>query len=115
MILSVEHVRRPIAIVTGAGRGIGAATAIQLAQTGHDVVVNYRKDEAAATRIVEVARASGARATAVQADVTLEADVERLFTVAEETLGPVSCLVNNAGATLHIGDLADTPIETIRR
>jgi NAD(P)-dependent dehydrogenase (short-subunit alcohol dehydrogenase family) len=114
MISSAEPARRPIAIITGAGRGIGAATAIHLAEHGHDVVVNYRKDEAAAARVVEVARASGARAFAVQADVTLEADVARLFAVAEGTLGPVSCLVNNAGATFHIGDLAETPIETIR-
>jgi NAD(P)-dependent dehydrogenase (short-subunit alcohol dehydrogenase family) len=114
MILCVDHVRRPIAIVTGAGRGIGAATAIHLAENGYDVVVNYRQDEAAATRVVEMARAAGARATAIQADVTIELDVVRLFAVAEETLGPVSCLVNNVGATLHIGDLVDTPIEIIR-
>lgn len=107
-----EH--RPVTIVTGAGRGIGAATAVHLAATGHDVVVDYRQDSVAADRVVEAARVAGARAIAVQADVTLEPDVVRLFAVAEEALGPVRCLVNNAGATLHIGDLADTPVETIR-
>jgi NAD(P)-dependent dehydrogenase (short-subunit alcohol dehydrogenase family) len=50
----------------------------------------------------------------VAADVTREEDVARLFAIARDTLGSVSCLVNNAGATLHIGDLADTPVATIR-
>ncbi len=105
---------RPITIVTGAGRGIGAATVQHLARTGHDVVVNYRQDHGAAASVVDMARASGARAIAVQADVTLEDDVTRLFAVAYEALGPVRCLVNNAGATLHIADLADTPVATVR-
>jgi glucose 1-dehydrogenase len=106
--------RRPTTIVTGAGRGIGAATALHLAQTGHDVVVNYQKDHDAAMHVVEMVQAAGARAAAVKADVTVESDVERLFATAQDALGPVSCLVNNAGATLHIGDLADTPVDTIR-
>ena len=110
----VDEVRRPITIITGAGRGIGAATALHLAAIGHDVVVNYRLDHAAATRVVDTARASGARATTVQADVTVEADVTRLFAAAYDTFGRVNCLVNNAGATLHIADLADTPVATIR-
>ena len=100
--LRVDHVRRPITIVTGAGRGIGAAPALHLAETGHDIVVNYRRDHAAAMRVVDMAQASGARAFAVQADVTAEEDVNRLFATASDTLGPVSCLVNNVGATLHI-------------
>jgi NAD(P)-dependent dehydrogenase (short-subunit alcohol dehydrogenase family) len=110
----VDESRRPVTIVTGAGRGIGAATALHLAKVGHDVVVNFRRDQAAADRVVAAARDSGARAAAVQADVTLESDVARLFAMAADLLGPVSCLVNNAGATLHIGDLADTPVDVIR-
>ena len=57
---------------------------------------------------------AGARAIAVQADVTLEDDVTRLFAVAVDALGPVRSLVSNAGATMHIGDLADTPVATIK-
>jgi NAD(P)-dependent dehydrogenase (short-subunit alcohol dehydrogenase family) len=110
----VDEVRRPITIVTGAGRGIGAATALHLAQIGHDVTVNYRQDRAAADRVVAMAQASGARAIAVQADVTQEDDVARLFATTRESLGAAECLVNNAGATLHHGDLADTPVATIR-
>jgi glucose 1-dehydrogenase len=110
----VDQGRRPITIVTGAGRGIGAATALHLAQSGHDLVVNFRKDQASAERVVAMVHAAGARAIAIQADVTDEAGVNRLFATAQDVLGPVSGLVNNAGATLHIGDLADTQVATIR-
>jgi NAD(P)-dependent dehydrogenase (short-subunit alcohol dehydrogenase family) len=112
--LRVDRAQRPITIVTGAGRGIGAATALHLASIGHDVVVNYRRDHAAAARVVDLAAAAGARAIAVQADVTQDDAVSRLFATARDALGPVDCLVNNAGATLHIGDLADTAVATIR-
>jgi len=112
--LLVDEGQRPVTVITGAGRGIGAATALHLAELGHDVVVNYRTDHAAAGRVVDMAHQAGARAIAVQADVTLEDDVTRLFAVACDRLGPVRFLVNNAGATLHIGDLADTPVATIR-
>ena len=110
----MDALSHPITIVTGAGRGIGAATALHLARIGHDIVVNYRRDAAAARNVVETAQAAGARAIAVQADVTMEDDVTRLFAAAADALGPVTCLVNNAGATMHIGDLADTPVATIR-
>ena len=106
---------RPVTIITGASRGIGAATALHLAQVGHDVVVNYRSDRNSAERIVALAVAAGARALAVQADVVRAGDVDRLFTVARQQLGPVTALVNNAGATVHIGELADTPVEVVRQ
>jgi NAD(P)-dependent dehydrogenase (short-subunit alcohol dehydrogenase family) len=110
----VDQGQRPVTVVTGAGRGIGAATAIHLAGLGHDVVINYLEDHAAAAQVVDTARELGSRAVAVQADVTSEDEVTRLFAVATDTLGPVRFLVSNAGATLHIGDLADTPVETIK-
>lgn len=105
---------RPVTVVTGGGRGIGAATALRLARGGHDVVVNFRSDQTAAEAVVRQAATAGARAVAVAADVTSEEGVEHLFSVTIETFGAISCLVNNAGATLHIGDLADTPVATIR-
>jgi NAD(P)-dependent dehydrogenase (short-subunit alcohol dehydrogenase family) len=101
---------RPATIVTGGSRGIGAATAVHLARAGHDIVVNYRSDQAAAERIVQMATAEGARAVSVRADVTQEDEVARLFALAQEQLGTVTGLVNNAGVTAHIGDLADTPV-----
>jgi NAD(P)-dependent dehydrogenase (short-subunit alcohol dehydrogenase family) len=110
----VDEGQRPVTVITGAGRGIGAATAVHLAELGHDIVVNYLRDHSAASRVVDLARDAGARAVAVQADVTSDDEVTRLFAVASEALGPVRFLVNNAGATLHIGDLADTPVETIK-
>jgi NAD(P)-dependent dehydrogenase (short-subunit alcohol dehydrogenase family) len=85
-----------VVIVTGASRGIGAATSRLAAQRGYDVCVNFRSDEAAAGEVVAVLRASGANAVAVKGDVAHEADVVRLFDAAAG-LGPVTALVNNAG------------------
>ena len=108
------YVDRPITIVTGGGRGIGAATAVHLARLGHDVAVNYRRDQDAAVTVVKLVEAEGSRAICVRADVTSDDDVERLFAVTSSELGAVTGLVNNAGATLHIGDLADTSVAVIR-
>ena len=104
---------RPLTVVTGGSRGIGAATVLALARAGHDIVFSYRCDKDAADRVRAVAAEYGTRCTAVQADVTDQADVERLFSVAAE-IEPPTGLVNNAGLTAHIGDLADTPADVIR-
>jgi NAD(P)-dependent dehydrogenase (short-subunit alcohol dehydrogenase family) len=105
---------RQVTVVTGGGRGIGAATVRGLARAGHDVAIGYRGDHQAAERVAEAARAEGVRAVAVRADVVRADDVEHLFAIALEQLGPVTGLVNNAGLTAYIGDLADTPVEAIR-
>ncbi len=111
----MNDVSHQVTIVTGGGRGIGAATALHLARAGHDVVIGYRENSAAARRVVELAAAGGAgRVLAVQADVTRDEDVDRLFAAAYDQRGPVTGLVNNAGLTAHIGDLADTPVEVVR-
>jgi NAD(P)-dependent dehydrogenase (short-subunit alcohol dehydrogenase family) len=86
-----------VTLVTGGGRGIGAATARLLAQQGHAVAVNYARDSAAAERLVDRILAAGGRAIAVRADVSIEADVLRLFEAIDEELGPLTGLVNNAG------------------
>ena len=88
---------RPVAIVTGGSRGIGAATARLLAVRGYAVCVNYRANEMAADSVVASIRAAGGEATAVRADVGVEADVQRLFATCDAELGRVSALVNNAG------------------
>ena len=103
-----------VTVVTGAGRGIGAATALHLARTGHDLAPSYLSDEDSAAEVLEAVRAEGARAVAVHGDVTDDGDVEALFAAAAD-LGPVTGLVANAGLTAHLGDLADTPSETVRR
>lgn len=86
-----------VVLVTGASRGIGAATALLAAQRGYAVCVNYRNDRAAAATVVERIQASGARAVAVAADVSIESEVVRLFEACDRALGPLSALVNNAG------------------
>ena len=89
----------PIALVTGASRGIGAAIARALAGDGHRVIVNFKSDEAGAQDVVRGIEAAGGQAAAVQADVAVRADVERLFTSVEASHGNVRYLVNNAGVT----------------
>jgi NAD(P)-dependent dehydrogenase (short-subunit alcohol dehydrogenase family) len=105
---------RPVTVITGGTRGIGAATAVRLAEAGHDLALGYRDDDSAARQAAAEVLAAGARCVLVKADVTSELDVERLFSVAAEQLGAVTGLVNNAGATFHIGNLADTPVSVIR-
>lgn len=84
-------------IITGASQGIGAATAILAGEAGYSVCVNYRKNESAAEEIISKIRDKGAEAVAVAADVSAESDVESLFRLAEDQLGPIAGLVNNAG------------------
>ncbi|MGH3301609.1 MAG: SDR family oxidoreductase [Streptosporangiaceae bacterium] len=105
---------RPVTIITGGTRGIGAATATRLARAGHDLTLAYRQDDSAAQQTATEVQSAGARCVLVRADVTDEHDVERLFAIAVDQLGKVTGVVNNAGATLHIADLADTPVRLIR-
>ena len=84
-------------IITGGSRGIGAATARLAAQRGYTVCVNYRRNRQAADTVVASIEAAGGRAVAVAADVSIEADVARLFRTSDEVLGPMVGLVNNAG------------------
>ncbi|MET9773091.1 SDR family oxidoreductase [Streptomyces sp. NPDC006367] len=106
---------RPVTVVTGGSRGIGAATCLRLAADGHDVAVGYLRDETAARAVVAGVREAGGRAVAVQGDTSVEADVERLFGTAEQRLGPVSGLVNNAAVTGPLGRLADSDTADLRR
>jgi len=110
---NMKRMERALTIVTGGSRGIGAATVLALARVGHDVVFSYRSDSDAAERVRTIATEQGTRCIAVQAEVTDQGDVARLFGEAAE-IGSPTGLVNNAGLTAHIGDLADTPVEVIR-
>jgi NAD(P)-dependent dehydrogenase (short-subunit alcohol dehydrogenase family) len=104
---------RPVTVVTGGSRGIGAATVLRLARDGDDVVVGYRADASAAARVVAAARAEGVRGLAVRADVTDAGDVDALFDAAATALGPAAGVVANAGLTAHRGDLADIPVDVV--
>ena len=86
-----------VALVTGGGKGIGAAIAKDLAAAGARVAVNYTRGADTAAAVVEEITAKGGRAKAFQADVSLEEDVVRLFAEVRGALGPVDTLVNNAG------------------
>lgn len=85
-----------VALVTGGSRGIGAATARLAAARGYDVCINYRSNKDAASRVVSDVEAAGRRAAAVAGDVSVEADVVRLFEECDRQLGPLDALVNNA-------------------
>ena len=88
---------KKVVLVTGGGRGIGAATARLAAGRGYVVAVNYVHNRGAADEVVSAIRAAGGEAMAVQADVAVEADVVRMFQEVDRTLGPLHALVNNAG------------------
>ena len=101
-------------IVTGGGRGIGAATARLAAERGWDVCVGYRDDTASAERVAADCRAHGVQALAHRADVSVEDDVEGLFDQAGE-LGPLAGLVNNAGIVAPQSRVAELATDRLRR
>ena len=86
-----------VLIITGASRGIGAATARIAGRSGYAVCVNYLKNKAAAMQIVEEIKADGGRALALGADISQEEEVVKLFHTVDDKLGKISALVNNAG------------------
>lgn len=88
---------RKVMVITGGSRGIGAATARLAAAQGYAVCISYVRDRAAANDVVDSVKSNGGEAIAVQADVSSEADVVRLFQTADRQLGRLKALVNNAG------------------
>jgi NAD(P)-dependent dehydrogenase (short-subunit alcohol dehydrogenase family) len=97
MITSRPNGHSPVIVITGASRGIGAATARLAAARGYAVCVNYRVDRASADRVVTAIHDDGGRAIAIAADVAREDAVVRLFATVDRELGPLTALVNNAG------------------
>lgn len=88
---------KPIMLITGGSRGIGAATALGAAARGYRVALSYLGNAAAANEIVQKIQQGGGEAIAIQADVGVEADVVRLFKTVDEKMGVLHALVNNAG------------------
>jgi len=93
----MSDLKGKVAVVTGAAKGIGAATAKALAAAGAAVVVNYASSKEGAAHVVEAITAKGGKAMAVQGDVARAADVQHLFDEAKQRFGRVDILVNNAG------------------
>jgi len=104
-----------VMLVTGASRGIGAATARLAAERGYAVCVNYLRRRDAADAVVAAIARAGGKALAVGADVASEADVARMFDAAREALGPVSVLVNNAGILEQQMRLEDMSLARLQR
>lgn len=101
----------PAALVTGSSRGIGRATAIQFANDGYDVAVNYRTSEQAAHEVAGAIEAAGQTAIVVQADVSDPDAASRLVSRTTEAFGGIDHVVNNAGIDQHVYTAELTPGE----
>ena len=106
---------RPVLLITGASRGIGAATARLAAKRGYDVGVNFRRDRASADAVVSDVQTAGGQAIAIQADISQEAEVLRMFEMCDERLGRLQALVNNAGILDQQAGLVGLSAERINR
>lgn len=104
-----------VVVVTGASRGIGAATAVRAARAGYSVCVDYRSEKSLADEVVRSCRAAGVDAISHRADVTDEAQVLNLFDTSERELGPVVALVNNAGVLGPQGRFSDFEADRLER
>ena len=102
-------------LVTGASRGIGAAVARLAARDGWDVGINYVANEARAKEVMAAVEVAGRRAVALRADVSVEAEVVRLFEECEARLGPLRGLVNNAGVITAYGRVDALSGEALQR
>ena len=105
--------KKEVVIITGAGRGIGAATAKLFANKGYAVCINYKSDENSASELAQVITANGGKCITVQADVSCESDVQRLFSTVDKNLGVVTVLINNAGILKKQSRLEDMTAERI--
>jgi len=108
----------PVVLITGASRGIGAATAILAAQSGWAVAVNYASQASKAQSVVDQILALGGHAKAFQADVSVEADIKRLFAEVDRefaAIGPLRGLVNNAGIVDQVQRVDEYSFERVER
>lgn len=102
-------------LITGASRGIGAATALLAAERGFSVAINYNKSKEAAENIVERIKSIGGSAKAFQADVSKETEIIRLFNEVYTEFGNLTSLVNNAGILEHQSKLENLTWERLQR
>jgi NAD(P)-dependent dehydrogenase (short-subunit alcohol dehydrogenase family) len=104
----------PVLLITGSGRGIGAATAKLAAARGYDVAVNYVTDDKAAAEVVAAVKGSGRKAVAIKADMAREVDIERMFKEAD-ILGPLTHFVYNTGIPGRAGRLESAAPDMMRK
>ena len=105
---------RPVLLIAGGGRGIGAACARLAGQRGYDVAVNYKSNAAAAAAVVADVKASGGNAVAIAADAAREDDIENMFEATARSLGPVTHFVHSAGITGKNSRLDAASADTMR-
>ena len=105
----------PLILITGGGRGVGAATARLAATQGFDVAISFVSDESAALEVVANVEAIGRRALAVRADSAEPGQVAKLFTAIDQTFGRIDVLVNNAGIIARQSRLEDLDTGRMRR
>lgn len=106
---------KKIAIITGASRGIGAATAELAAKAGFDVCINYLSNADRAAQVVKACKSHGVNAIAVAGDVASAADMAALFETCDRELGPVTFLVNNAGIIGQASKVEDLPTDVLHQ
>lgn len=110
-----EVSQAPLILITGGGRGVGAATARLAAAQGYDVAISFVSDEASAIAVAADVEAAGRRALAVRADSADPEQVARLFAAIDQKFGRIDVLVNNAAVLARQSRLEDLGIERMRR
>lgn len=106
---------RPVLLVTGGSRGIGASVALKAAEKGWAVVVNYARDREAAEAIAGIINETGGSAVAVQGDVSREEDIAAIFSVIDTAFGRLDGLVNNAGVVDVVARVDEMSRERLER
>ena len=105
---------RPVLLIAGGSRGIGASTAKLAAARGYDVAVNYKSNSNAAASVVAAVKAAGGNATAIQGDMAIEADIERVFDETASKLGPITHFLHSSGVSGKYSRLDEADVSTIR-
>jgi len=105
---------RPVVLITGASRGIGAASARLAARRGYDVAIHYQRDLAAVEAVAASCRQSGATAAIIQGDIAKPAEIEAVFAGCDRAFGRLDVFLNNAGITGRAGRLVDAAAEDIK-
>jgi NAD(P)-dependent dehydrogenase (short-subunit alcohol dehydrogenase family) len=105
---------RPVLLIVGGSRGIGASCARLTGSRGYDVAVNYKSNGNAAAAVVAAVKKSGGKAVALQGDMAVEANIERVFDESARALGPITHFVHSSGIIGKMSPLADAPASVLR-